>query len=233
MEDCAAPAYTRYIRGCRCDACRHSIKVHMREYRRRRSVPATCCICGVVWSAAPGVTLCLKCSAAGAAQAAAKYFDLQRASHKVVVHVPGPPPERCDIPWQHPARRPYYDPRPPAPRVFCTGPCAWCGTTFTVMYQTNSCYCSLRCARGAGRRRRGYSDVARKVRLAVYKRDQWVCQLCHQPVDPTLPITHVWSATLDHIECVSWALIPDHSMGNLRLAHRMCNSIRGDETWAA
>jgi hypothetical protein len=37
-----------------------------------------------------------------------------------------------------------------------------------------------------------------------------------------------WAPSLDHIEPQSWALIPDHSPANLRLAHRWCNSVRGD-----
>ena len=40
------------------------------------------------------------------------------------------------------------------------------------------------------------------------------------------------AATLDHIECRAWALIPDDTPRNLRLAHRLCNSTRGDESWS-
>jgi 5-methylcytosine-specific restriction endonuclease McrA len=73
--------------------------------------------------------------------------------------------------------------------------------------------------------------VPPQVRLAIYERDGWVCQLCHEPVDPDLDQSDVWGATLDHIECQSWALIPDHRPTNLRLAHRWCNSARGDERY--
>lgn len=66
------------------------------------------------------------------------------------------------------------------------------------------------------------------LRLAIYERDGWTCQLCGDPVDPDLPSTDRWSATLDHIECQSWVLVPDHSPRNLRLAHRVCNARRGD-----
>jgi len=53
------------------------------------------------------------------------------------------------------------------------------------------------------------------------------------PVDAALPPNDRWAATLDHIECQSWALMADHSEANLRLAHRMCNSIRSDERYSA
>lgn len=77
--------------------------------------------------------------------------------------------------------------------------------------------------------RRRFLPVTETERVAIYERDQWVCQLCDTAVDPSLPYTDKWSATLDHIECQSWALIPDHTARNLRLAHRSCNSRRGNK----
>lgn len=67
------------------------------------------------------------------------------------------------------------------------------------------------------------------VRYAIYDRDKWVCQLCMDRVDPTLLSPDPWAASLDHIECQSWVLFPDHSPSNLRLAHRWCNSVRNNE----
>lgn len=71
-------------------------------------------------------------------------------------------------------------------------------------------------------------NLDRAARLAIYERDNWVCQLCAKPVDATLHYSHRMAATLDHIECQSWTLIPDHSPSNLRLAHRGCNARRGN-----
>jgi len=71
--------------------------------------------------------------------------------------------------------------------------------------------------------------VPPKVRRAIYERDGWMCQLCDDPVDPDLGQSDLWGPTLDHIVCQSWGEEPDHSPGNLRLAHRWCNSVRGDE----
>jgi 5-methylcytosine-specific restriction endonuclease McrA len=69
--------------------------------------------------------------------------------------------------------------------------------------------------------------ISKSARLAIYERDGWVCQLCNKPVDPALDgMRDRMAATLDHVECVSWTLVPDHSADNLRLAHRACNSSR-------
>lgn len=74
--------------------------------------------------------------------------------------------------------------------------------------------------------------ITRAERLAIYERDGWVCQLCYEPVDSSLNPSHRMAATLDHIECQSWVLVPDHSPANLRLAHRSCNSTRGNRVAA-
>lgn len=70
--------------------------------------------------------------------------------------------------------------------------------------------------------------ISTQRRHAIYERDNWTCQLCMKPVDKTLPALDRMAATLDHIECQSWVLVPDHSDQNLRLAHRSCNSKRRD-----
>ena len=114
--------------------------------------------------------------------------------------------------------------------------CMWCGDNFTHDLRVTGAtpnYCTRRCARRAGRSRyqlrHGRFDIHPATRLGIYERDHWTCQLCMAPVDRSLPPEDKWSATLDHIECQSWTLLPDHSAGNLRLAHRVCNSIRSDE----
>ena len=113
--------------------------------------------------------------------------------------------------------------------------CAWCGTRFLQDLRTTgivarfcTAHCSKRSHEHDRRLKQGRFTVSRRQRLALYERDAWTCQLCHLAVDPLLPPSHPWAATLDHIECQSWTLIPDHSPSNLRLAHRMCNSLRGD-----
>jgi hypothetical protein len=115
------------------------------------------------------------------------------------------------------------------PRVFVSGPCSWCGEDFTIIDQRTARYCSKRCSGKASRSRSGRFTVSDEFRLTIYERDDWVCQLCFEPVERGLPSSHAWSATLDHIVCQSWTEAPDHSAANLRLAHRWCNSKRGNE----
>lgn len=76
--------------------------------------------------------------------------------------------------------------------------------------------------------------ISRANRLAIYERDGWVCQLCLDPVDANLTAPDPWSPSLDHIACQSWTVEPDHSPSNLRLTHRWCNVMRGNEShWTA
>lgn len=139
------------------------------------------------------------------------------------------------LPWTDPSPRPaptWTGSEAKGPRrVFFQGDCAWCGEQFTRWAPhagTPISTCSERCLRGVQKSRRGGFYISPVRRLALYERDAWTCQLCSAPVDPTLPRSDDWAPSLDHIECQSWALIPDHSDANLRLAHRWCNAVRGD-----
>lgn len=111
------------------------------------------------------------------------------------------------------------------------GPCSWCDENFTATASegaTSPRFCSKRCLKDADRSRRGRFVVPRSVRQQIYVRDGFVCQLCKVAVDMTLGSSDTWGATLDHVIPQSHQLVPDHSPANLRLAHRYCNSIRGD-----
>lgn len=113
--------------------------------------------------------------------------------------------------------------------AWVVGECAQCLQAFTRHGQPSR-FCSTKCRQRA---RRTWK-IATQDRLAIYERDGWVCQLCQESVDPDLMTTdpmNDWAPSLDHIEPQSWALIPDHSPANLRLAHRWCNAVRGDETY--
>jgi len=68
--------------------------------------------------------------------------------------------------------------------------------------------------------------IKRKERLKLYERDDWVCQICFEPVNKG-----EWSAdpldpTLDHILPRSKG--GGHEPENLRTAHWICNGRRGD-----
>lgn len=113
--------------------------------------------------------------------------------------------------------------------TWVSGECAQCGMDFTRR-GTPSRFCSTACSRKARPNRRHFK-IALRDRLAIYDRDSWTCQLCLEPVDRDLMTTNPldnWAPSLDHIEPQSWSLIADHSPSNLRLAHRWCNSVRGD-----
>jgi 5-methylcytosine-specific restriction endonuclease McrA len=59
----------------------------------------------------------------------------------------------------------------------------------------------------------------RTLRLYVLTRDQWVCQLCEQPIDPLLIHPHPRSPQVHHIH--GKALGDDPRF--LQAAHRDCN----------
>ncbi len=75
---------------------------------------------------------------------------------------------------------------------------------------------------------RRQSDVNGAVRLAVYERDNWVCQICGKPVLKRYIKGSHANASVDHIIPQSQQLIPDHSANNPRTTHYICNAIRGN-----
>lgn len=74
---------------------------------------------------------------------------------------------------------------------------------------------------------RGSDWISPRLRLEIYARDDWTCWLCGEAIDPDLHCNDSRAASLDHVTPRSATLIPDHSPGNLRTAHRGCNSRRG------
>ena len=73
--------------------------------------------------------------------------------------------------------------------------------------------------------RRGGRQLAR-VREVVYSEESH-CWLCGSWVDPALPRNHERARSLDHVRPLSHGGA-EFDRGNLRLAHRVCNSRRGD-----
>ena len=199
-----------------CDDCRAKWNAHRRVYRRKdlgrtRKTVRDCQGCGREFLSERGRFCSYACRDYGSR------CEL----------VPVGPALYSDLPAKHPARR---SERPAKPRTFVEGPCDWCGDRFTIVDQRQARYCSTGCGKAAGRARRGRFIVPPPVRREVYERDGWVCQLCKDPVDPELPPSDVWAATLDHVVPQAWTLVPDHRPDNLRLTHRWCNSVRGDES---
>jgi hypothetical protein len=65
-------------------------------------------------------------------------------------------------------------------------------------------------------------------RIAVFRRDGWVCQLCKEPIDPKLRYPNRMSKSLDHIKPLSWGpeRSPGHVYTNCQAAHFSCNSAK-------
>jgi 5-methylcytosine-specific restriction endonuclease McrA len=64
-------------------------------------------------------------------------------------------------------------------------------------------------------------DIEQEV---VWERDGYICQICYNPVDKSLPWHDAWSAVTDHIIMLfEWG---EHSYANVRLAHNKCNKAR-------
>lgn len=219
----------------RCTICKECNRVRAREYwrkigseRKRSRDDRPCQRCGTVVSVRRDkpTKYCRTCSSKVASEARTRaarppsspvaFPDCEWCGRAFTVHGPGMRQRRtCGV--------------CSSMRVFVEGPCGWCGDRFTIIYQTTAKYCSQRCKQAATRKRHGKFSLPPQERQAIYERDGWICQLCMEPVDPDLDHANPWSATLDHIVCRSWQTNPDHSASNLRLAHRWCNSVRGDE----
>jgi endogenous inhibitor of DNA gyrase (YacG/DUF329 family) len=113
-------------------------------------------------------------------------------------------------------------------QIITSGRCHYCGDQFTSRASEPARFCSQRCKRGdikARARARSYDVWIQEVnRSAVFRRHDWRCHICHEPVDPMLPPNDPMSASLDHV-------IPligrgPHVEANLRPAHMMCNSLK-------
>lgn len=134
------------------------------------------------------------------------------------------------------------EPRPTTPPVTLVRParkrwfacnCRVCGAPFVAVAPYT--HCSDQCrkvTRRAGslarRVREGKFSVPDTMRIAIYERDGWECQLCGTETSRKYDWSDPLSPTLDHIIPQSAQLLPDHSPRNLRLAHALCNSLRGD-----
>ena len=62
----------------------------------------------------------------------------------------------------------------------------------------------------------------------IAQRDKYKCHICRKRVNMNLEYNNRYSATLDHLIPVS--LGGDHTNANVRLAHRACNSRKGNRS---
>lgn len=97
--------------------------------------------------------------------------------------------------------------------------CGDCGELFTAR-DGRTRFCSEDCW-PSGRK----WQISNRRRQRIYERDQWCCQLCGERVDRRAKFTDR-APSLDHIVPRSMGGGDDDA--NLQLAHRWCNSYKGD-----
>lgn len=118
--------------------------------------------------------------------------------------------------------------------------CKWCGKEFMPYYGIKKrAFCSKDCTERHGA---WHAKVLKRIqdknkvkgnfsRLAVFKRDAWVCKICGQPVVKDVPHMHPLEATIDHIIPLSKG--GEHSWDNVQCTHRRCNRLKGNMLPAA
>lgn len=105
--------------------------------------------------------------------------------------------------------------------------------------QFSGTYCSTDCYRQSdhGKLIRRQGKHRRRARmhnarieevdpLVIAKRDKYKCHICRKRVNMNLDVQDMYSPTMDHLIPIS--LGGDHSYANIRLAHRICNSRKGN-----
>ena len=122
-------------------------------------------------------------------------------------------------------------------------PCVHCGTLF-IPKTTRSVCCSSRCGKAEARKRAGnmngddrlHSSNVRDWNISLKDlsiRDNDICWLCGKPVDWTdytmdgdTFIAGNTYPSIDHVKPLSRGGL--HEWGNVKLAHRICNSIKSN-----
>jgi 5-methylcytosine-specific restriction endonuclease McrA len=126
-------------------------------------------------------------------------------------------------------------------RPAVTKRCANCNREFSAVLHPEKVFCSKRCSQASARRTRKakerhyeYKRKYRKaiatwpcerIRLAILRdRDKGMCWLCDKPVED-VAVPHPSAPTIDHV--IPIAKGGQHLYSNVRLAHFICNSVRG------
>jgi len=110
--------------------------------------------------------------------------------------------------------------------------CEMCDISFIPEYgDKRKKFCSDKCLAKYSKRSRNLrryidSDTMKGISYgAIFRRDQFICQICYKKVDMKLSVPHLFAATVDHIIPLSRG--GNHEPSNLQLAHFICNSKKG------
>lgn len=117
--------------------------------------------------------------------------------------------------------------------------CVVCGNEFISSH--GSMFCSDRCRKkynnrkGDRRINSGIVDDSDITLESLFKRDKGVCHICGKPCDyedytvaGDVFIAGNWYPSIDHVVPVSKG--GRHSWDNVKLAHRLCNSVKSNKT---
>jgi 5-methylcytosine-specific restriction endonuclease McrA len=177
---------------------------------RRYYISTTCCWCGKQFES---VHKAKSCGSKGCVAAARQ--DLNPSTSKAMVLI-AKPARSIEAPltivkgsW------------------FTAGTCDICATSYVSRHTDSTC--SPRCHAKKKRQGSGRQWITPPKRHAIYRRDNWTCQICYGAVDQDLEYSHEnyqpEFPSLDHI--VPRSVGGTHEPHNLRLAHVGCNSERG------
>jgi len=104
---------------------------------------------------------------------------------------------------------------------------------FSGTYCSNDCYRQsdqgkliTRRGRHLRRARMRNAYIEQVDPSVVAKRDKYKCHICRKRVNMQLEYNDKYSATMDHL--IPLSLGGDHTYANMRLAHRTCNSSKGN-----
>lgn len=112
--------------------------------------------------------------------------------------------------------------------------CAHCGAFY---FSSRSKYCSPECSKAVmnhyfsnrkeEKRKRARTKDSNSISvLSLYKRDDGICWLCGEACDINADTNSNMYPSVDHVKPIS--LGGKDEWGNVRLAHRLCNSLRSN-----
>ena len=113
--------------------------------------------------------------------------------------------------------------------------CENCGGDFPFNKKQNL-HCSAECAQATVNKRNWKHLQTRRARLKdafvesfhskeIYERDNWVCGICKESIDPAAKLPDQMSASIDHIIPISRG--GTHERANAQAAHLFCNVSKG------